>query len=131
MKKLLIVFALLIGAVSANANSLTINNHTACSYNISTQGGYIYVPAFYLGMFFPSPAAVSGGSGATTFTSAKIVAFGETAQLNIMAILPGCPTFVMYSSATVGSFPACLSGSPYKADWSVTSTCDILISIHL
>lgn len=105
--------------VSAHANLFQVINYTNCSYDMSTQAGYLTVGP--MGTYNSPPGNYFG---------AKIMRNGIGAyQINVgtLPVVPSTSTSVY--STIVGDLPACNGGSPYMVIYAVNSAGDILILI--
>ena len=124
MKKVALSLCFALFAVTAaSANSFQVVNYTNCTYEMSTQAGYLTVtPMGSPGSsyFFPTG----------NYFAAKIMRDGIGAyQINVgtLPVVPSTSTTVY--STVVGDTPACNGGTAYMVIYSVNAAGDILILI--
>ncbi len=120
MKKLVLGVAALIGACSmADANTLTINNNTGCTYNLSISGAGGSTAA-------PGTSTFTSTNPAIAITSIKIMfndVNGGTIQLNVGN---GSP----FASSLGLANPACPTQFNYvTAIWQLATNGDVVLTI--
>lgn len=119
MKKLLLSLSLvLLATVATFANTFQVINMTNCTYEMSTQAGYLTVTPGYNQTFTTG-----------NYFGAKIMRGGILAyQINV-GVLPVVPTTQTVISSTVGDAPACNNGLPYTVVYTANNSLNIIILI--